>query len=230
MSKNYTLIVIEGVDSSGKETQTTNLYNRLLADNTKTRRIEFPNYKSETSSLVKMYLNGDFGKDADSVSPYMASAFFAVDRAGSMKCVWKEMLDSAEVVIADRYVTSNMIHQASKIESADEKEKFLDWIYDFEYNKLELPVPDLVIFLDMPVESALQLMKNRPNKINNSGHLDIHESDKEYLGKSYENALYVANKYDWCTVKCAQNGIIRPIDDISDEIYKIVSSILKDKV
>ncbi len=225
MSK-YKLVVIEGVDASGKQTQTEKLYERILASQTKVEKIEFPNYASDTSSLVKMYLGGNFGTSANDVSPYMASAFFAVDRAGSIKCVWKERLDNAQVVIADRYVTSNMIHQASKIENVKEKNDFLDWVYDFEYNKLSLPKPDLVIFLDMPVEYARQLMENRKNKINNSEVKDIHESDIAYLTKSYDNAVGIAKKYGWHTVSCVKDGKIRSIDDISNEIFETYKSIL----
>lgn len=226
MNKGYKLIVIEGVDSSGKQTQTQELFERLSHSRLKAERISFPNYKSETSHLVRMYLNGDFGSCASDVNAYAASAFFAVDRFGSIFGTWRERLENADVVIADRYVTSNMIHQASKITDPVQKDIFLDWLYDFEYNKLALPVPDAVIFLDMPVENALELMKNRPNKIDSSDIKDIHESDENYLTNSYNNALNVAKKYSWKIVSCVNNGKIRKISDISDEIYNIVKTIL----
>ena len=224
--KNYKLVVIEGVDSSGKQTQTERLFQKISSMNLKTEKIVFPNYESNTSSLVKMYLNGEFGTKANDVNPYMASAFFAVDRVGSIKCEWADRLNGADVVIADRYVTSNMIHQASKIEDSREKDKFLDWVYDFEYGKLELPEPDLIIFLDMPVKYALELMKNRPNKIDSSDVKDIHESDADYLNKSYENAVSVADKYGWHKISCVKDGSIRTIDDISEEIFEVFKSIL----
>lgn len=226
MSKNYKLVVIEGVDSSGKETQTRLLYDKLQSNVGKVEKIEFPNYSSNTSALVKMYLNGDFGMHADDVNPYAASAFFAVDRVGSIYGDWKERLDGADVVIADRYVTSNMIHQASKIAGYDKKGEFIDWLYDFEYKKLALPEPDVVIFLDMPVKNAMELMKNRLNKIDSSEVKDIHESDENYLQKSYDNAVYVAKKYNWNIVSCVKDGNLRTIEDISNEIYEIVRNSL----
>ncbi len=219
--KNYKLVVIEGVDSSGKETQSNKLLENIKGMDMSVEKIVFPNYDSDTSSLVKMYLGGDFGAKADDVNPYTASAFFAVDRVGSIRSVWKQRLENADVVIADRYVTSNMIHQASKIKNQADKEAFLDWVYDFEYEKLELPKPDLIIFLDMPVKYALELMKNRPNKINASDVKDIHESDEGYLQKSYDNAVSVAEKYGWHRISCVKNGTIRTIEDISEEIFEV---------
>ncbi len=224
--RDYKIIVIEGVDSSGKATQSKILSDRLKKDGKSVISVEFPNYKSDSSSVVKMYLGGDFGTDPESVSPYAASTFFAVDRFASVKAEWKDYFSGGNIVIADRYTTSNMVHQASKIKDLEEKSKFLDWLYDFEYNILSLPKPDLVIFLDMPVENARQLMKNRANKINNSSVKDIHESNEDYLNKSYENACFVAEKYGWNRIKCAVDGKVRTIDDISDEIYNAVKSIL----
>ncbi len=220
------LVVIEGVDSSGKETQSNKLYDKIKGINLSVEKIVFPNYESSTSSLVKMYLNGSFGTNPDDVSPYTASAFFAVDRVGSMQSVWKEKLENADVVIADRYVSSNMIHQASKISNAAEREEFLDWVYDFEYNKLGLPKPDLIIFLDMPVKYSLELMKHRPNKIDSSDVKDIHESNVEHLNKSYDNAVSIADKYGWHRVSCVKDNKIRSIDDISEEIFELFKTIL----
>ncbi len=225
--KNYKLVVIEGVDSSGKETQSNKLLENIKSMNMSVEKIVFPNYDSDTSSLVKMYLGGDFGARADDVNPYTASAFFAVDRVGSIRSVWRERLQNTDVVIADRYVTSNMIHQASKISNQADKDQFLDWVYDFEYEKLELPKPDLIIFLDMPVKYAMELMKNRLNKINSSEVKDIHESDEGYLQKSYDNAVSVAQKYGWHRVSCVKDGTIRTIDDISEEIFNVFKECIK---
>jgi len=224
--KNYKLVVIEGVDSSGKQTQTQKLFDNIANMGLKAEKIVFPNYDSQTSSLVKMYLGGEFGKNANDVNPYMASAFFAVDRVGSVRSVWKEKLSGADVVVADRYVTSNMIHQASKIEDSTQKEAFLDWVYDFEYNKLELPKPDLVIFLDMPVKYAMELMASRPNKITSESAKDIHESDANYLNKSYDNAVSVAQKYGWHRISCVKDGKVRTIDDIAEEIFNVFKNIM----
>lgn len=226
MSKNYKLIVIEGVDASGKQTQSDLLYAHLCSDGVSAAKIGFPNYDSASSALVKMYLNGDFGTDAEAINPYAASAFFAVDRVASIFGDWREKIENSDVVIADRYVTSNMIHQASKIKNEAEKSAFLDWLYDFEYEKLKLPKPNLVIFLDMPAESAMELMKKRPNKIDMSDVKDIHESDFGYLKSSYDNAVSVAKRCDWKTVRCVKDGSIRTADDIADEIYGMVKSVL----
>ncbi len=220
------LIVIEGVDSSGKATQTEMLYNRLKSEFEKVDKVSFPNYESESSSIVKMYLNGDFGTDANSVNAYTASSFFALDRYASVNGDWKDIFYGDGIVIADRYVTSNMVHQASKIDISADKDAFLDWLYDFEYKKLSLPEPDLIIFLDMPVKYAVELMKNRKNKINDSDVKDIHESDTEYLNKSYNNAVGIANKYGWNTISCVKDGKVRTIENIAEEIYNKVKNIL----
>ena len=219
------LIVIEGVDSSGKATQTKKLFERLKSEEKNVCAIEFPNYKSNSSELVKMYLNGEFGSNANDTDPYMASVFFAADRAASFKKEYNKLLSDCDILIADRYTTSNMIHQASKISDMDKKEAFLDWVSDFEYNKLSLPQPDLTIFLDMPVKFAVKLMAERNNKINNSTVKDIHESDEEYLNKSYENACFVAERNNWTHISCVDGERIKSIDEISDEIYTYVKNI-----
>lgn len=220
------LIVIEGVDSSGKATQSKLLYDTLSKKNLKVSSVEFPNYAGASSAPVKMYLGGDFGKDPDSVNAYAASILFAVDRFASVKAEWKDKFYGGGVVIADRYTTSNMVHQASKIDDIDKKSEFLDWLYDLEYNKMELPKPDLVIFLDMPVEYAQMLMANRANKIDNSDVKDIHESNEKYLYEAYNNACFVADKYNWTHIKCVRDGAVRSIEDIASEILEYVEEIL----
>ena len=220
------LIVIEGVDSSGKQTQTKNLYNELKNRGYDVMTVAFPNYKSKSSELVKMYLGGEFGDDPNAVNPYTASAFFAVDRVASYKLEWQNELNSDKIIIADRYTTSNMIHQASKIDDIDEKNKFLDWVYDFEYNKLGLPEPDAVIFLDMPVKYAKILMASRPNKIDNSMVLDIHEGNEEYLNHSYNNAVHVCEKYNWLRIKCVDGERIKSIDEIAEEIIEKIEKMI----
>ncbi len=219
------LIVIEGVDCSGKETQTEKLYNSLLKEGYKVMRISFPDYESDSSALVKMYLRGDFGKSAYDVNPYTASAFFAVDRFASYKTKWGEALKDG-IVIADRYVTSNMVHQASKMATDAEKEEYIDWLYDFEYEKLALPKPDMVLFLDMPPEISARLNMERKNKITGEDAKDIHESDLEYLKASYDNAHFVAAHQAWRRIDCAPNNNLRTIEDISEEILSVVKEIL----
>lgn len=226
MNKDFKLIVIEGVDSSGKATQSQLLKDKLSSMGKNVVSVEFPNYAGDSSAVVKMYLNGDFGSDPNAVSPYAASMLFAVDRFASVNATWKDLFSGGNIVIADRYTTSNMVHQASKISDLAQKGEFLDWLYDLEYGKLSLPEPDMVIFLDMPVKNARQLMANRANKINNSSVKDIHESNEGYLQQSYDNAVFVASKYNWTTVHCAKDGKVRTIDDISAEILEKVNKII----
>lgn len=216
------LIIIEsGSDASGKATQTKRLFERLSEENSDIRKVEYPNYDSESSALVKMYLRGDFGKNASDVDPYISSTFFAADRYASFKTEWEEFYNNGGIVIADRYTTSNMVHQASKMDEKD-RDKYLDWLVDYEFNLYKIPEPDCVIFLDVPIEFSQKLMENRKNKITGEDKKDIHESDIEYLTKSYNNALYIANKYNWKKINCVKDGTLRSIDDIHDEIYNIV--------
>ena len=216
------LIIIEsGSDASGKATQTKRLFERLSEENSNIRKVEYPNYDSESSALVKMYLRGDFGKNASDVDPYISSTFFAADRYASFKTEWEEFYNNGGIVIADRYTTSNMVHQASKMDEKD-RDKYLDWLVDYEFNLYKIPEPDCVIFLDVPIEFSQKLMENRKNKITGEDKKDIHESDIEYLTKSYNNALDIANKYNWKKINCVKDGTLRSIDDIHDEIYNIV--------
>ncbi|MBO4897727.1 MAG: thymidylate kinase [Clostridia bacterium] len=212
------LIVFEGVDASGKATQSERVF-EYLKTKYDTRKISFPDYDSPSSALVKMYLAGEFGEKPEDVSPYAASAFYAVDRYASFKKDWGGFLADGGTLVADRYVTSNMIHQAAKIKDTAEKDKYLHWIYDFEYEKLALPKPDKVIFLDMPPHFARELMRERANKITGEAEKDIHEKDAEYLRRAYENAVYVAEKFGWERIICAKDSV-RSIEDITNEIIE----------
>lgn len=223
------LIIIEsGSDASGKATQTKRLFERLSEENSNIRKVEYPNYDSESSALVKMYLRGDFGKNASDVDPYISSTFFAADRYASFKTEWEEFYNNGGIVIADRYTTSNMVHQASKMDEKD-RDKYLDWLVDYEFNLYKIPEPDCVIFLDVPAEVSKSLMKDRNNKITGESQKDIHESDFEYLKKSYENSLYIAQKYDWKKINCVENNNMRTIDDIHNEIYSIIEEKILNK-
>lgn len=216
------LIAIDGVDASGKQTQTERLSERLKDAGVNVRMISFPAYDKDSSVLVKEYLNGDYGKRAEDVNAYAASVLFAADRFSTYRKDWIEDYNNGVVIIADRYVSSNMIHQAGKISDTLEKDKFLDWVWDLEFEKFCLPVPTKTIFLDMPTEYGVMLMANRNNKITGDDKKDIHEEDREYMKKSYDNAFYVAKKFGWTRVSCVKNGKIRTIEEISDEIYNIV--------
>lgn len=221
------LIAIDGVDASGKQTHTELLAEHLKSLGKKVLRLSFPMYGSESSALVKLYLSGRLGKNAEDVDAYAASTFFAADRFATYRMDWKKDYDDSKtVIIADRYVSSNMIHQASKIENLTEKDKFLDWLYDFEFNLYKIPKPDMTVFLDMPPKYGKMLICGRNNKFSGGEKLDIHESDFSYLEKSYENAKYVTEKFGWQTVPCVKDGKIRPIDDIQRDIRKITESII----
>ena len=214
------LIVIEGVDASGKATQTQRLYERLAADYKNIRQISFPDYDSDFSLPIKRYLAGDLGNQADSVSPYAASLFYAIDRYASFKRDWGEFYQSGGILIADRYVTSNLVHQAAKIDG--DKTEFIHWLSDLEYDRLELPKPDLVLFLDMPPACARRLMQDRANKITGKQQKDIHERDPYHLDRAYHNAMEIANITGWQVVHCANGENIRSIDEIHEEMYEIV--------
>lgn len=221
------VIVIEGTDSSGKETQTDLLYKRLLKEFHKVRKISFPNYKSRASEPVKMYLEGEFGTDAQKLNPYPISTMYAIDRYASFKTEWETFYNFGGILITDRYTTSNMVHQASKIENQKEKQNYLDWLEDFEYNKMEIPKPDIVIFLKMPTEIATKLMAKRDENLNIKNKKDIHEKNKEYLEKSYQNACQISKIKSWIEIECVDNGKLKTIENISNEIFEVVSTVLK---
>jgi dTMP kinase len=220
------LICIEAGDGSGKETQTNKLFERLQSENYNVRKISFPDYASESSALIKMYLRGDFGSKPDDVSPYIASTFYAVDRYASYKRDWGLFYEQGGIILADRYTTSNMVHQAVKIANPGEREEFLSWLWNFEFQLFGLPQPDCVIFLDMPPDYAAHLMENRRNKITGSDQKDIHESDQAYLEQAYKGALWLAEKYGWHRVTCIDNNQIRSIMDIHNEIFDVVYNYL----
>ncbi len=221
------MIAIDGVDSSGKQTHTQMLYEKLTNRKIEVRKLSFPMYDSPSSYLVKQYLGGAFGSKPDDVNAYAASTFFAADRFATYKTDWSKDYNGGKLILSDRYIASNMIHQASKINAPDEKDKFLDWLYDLEYNIYRLPKADVQIFLDMPVEYALMLMADRENKITGKAAKDIHESSAEYLQRSYDSAVYISEKFGWTRIKCVQNGKIRSFEDINAEIEENIKFLLK---
>ncbi|MGM9540155.1 dTMP kinase [Anaerovibrio sp.] len=220
------LITIEAGDGSGKATQTGALYDRLKGEGYDVVKVEYPDYASDSSALVRMYLGGAFGAKADDVSAYGASAFFAVDRYASYHLKWKEAYERGAVIIADRYTTSNMVHQAVKLQDAAEREAFLDWLWDFEFGRLGLPVPDVVVFLDMPPEVSDRLIAARAEE-NAARRKDIHEKDSAYLHRCHEAYSTVADKYGWARVQCSADGRVRSIEDIHHDVYNIVKDVLK---
>ena len=216
------IIVIEGLDGSGKQTQSEKLFDRLKNDGKNIMKLAYPRYDSPSSSLVKMYLSGEFGKNANDVNPYIASTFYAVDRYASYKQDYEEFYKNGGIVLLDRYVTANMVHQSSKIDNLEEKEKFLEWLCDFEYGMFGIPKPDKVFFLNIPPAVSQKLIKERENKFSHEKQKDIHEADENHLQHAYDNACYLINKYSWDEINCTVNGTLRTINDIHEEIYKKV--------
>lgn len=221
------LVVIEGLDGSGKQTQSEKLFNRLKEEGFNIIKLSYPRYDSPSSALVKMYLSGEFGKNANDVNAYIASTFYAVDRYASYKKEYEEFYKNGGIVLLDRYVTANMVHQSSKIDNLEEKEKFLNWLCDFEYGLFGIPKPDKVFFLNIPPVVSKKLMENRENKFSHEKKKDIHESDANHLQHAYDNACYLINKYNWDEINCTVNDNLRTIDDIHEEIYQKVLEIIK---
>lgn len=221
------LFVIDGTDGSGKQTQFEFLKNALDERNIDYRTVSFPNYDSPSSSLVKMYLSGEFGENAQDVSPYIASTFYAVDRYATFKKDLEEYYNNGGIILADRYTTANMVHQAGKIKDEEERTKFIDWLFDLEFGLYNLPVPTKVFFLNMPTETARELMKNRENKFTHDTKKDIHERDEEHLKDAYNAACSLASKYGWCEIKCVENGILKTREEIHKEIIKEVEKVLE---
>lgn len=219
---NGKLFVIEGVDGSGKATQTELLYQALQQQHQTVRKVSFPDYDSPSSSLIKMYLNGEFGTDPQSVNAFATSVFFAVDRFASFRKDWQQFYQDGGIIIADRYVTSNLVHQAGKISDAAEKERYIHWLSELEYDIFGLPRPDCVIFLDMPPAYSLQLRQQR-NELKQGLTKDIHEADQHYLEQAYNNATTIAQHQQWHIINCVADGKIRTIDDIHREIMQVVN-------
>lgn len=220
------LFVIEGTDGSGKQTQLQKLVEKFTENKIDFKTVSFPNYDSPSSSLVKMYLSGEFGENPKDVSPYVASTFYAADRFATFKKDFEKPYNDGTVILADRYTTANMVHQAGKIENNEERDKFLDWLWDFEFNLYKLPIPTKVFFLNMPPEYAFKLMENRKNKFTNDAQKDIHERDKNHIIDSYNAACEVADKYNWSKIECVKNNKIRTIEEIHEDIYNQIKNII----
>lgn len=219
------LIVIEGTDGSGKSTQFGLLAQRLEQENRPFRRLVFPRYAEESSALIRMYLGGQFGTRPSDVNAYAASAFYAVDRFASYKQDWGQWYEDGGLVISDRYTTSNAVHQASK-EVGEKQAQFLHWLYEFEYDRLGLPRPDLVIYLDMPTDYTEKLMRHREAETNTAA--DIHEKDMAYLATCRETGRTAAAYYGWKVINCVRDGQMRSIEDIHEEIYRHIAACLEE--
>lgn len=225
MHKGRLIVLESGTDASGKATQSKMLYERLLL-NYRVRTVRFPNYESDSSGPVKMYLRGDFGCKPDDVNPFAASTFYAVDRFASYAKDWRTFYNDGGVIIADRYTTSNMVHQAAKLKDSTLRTDFLNWLTDLEFNKLGLPKPDIVFFLNVLPEISWQLMQERQNQQHSEA--DIHEADKAHLAAAYNNACQVAKLYEWQFIECVSHGVMRTVADIHEEIYEKAIKILNE--
>ncbi|MBQ8297998.1 MAG: deoxynucleoside kinase [Ruminococcus sp.] len=212
------LIVVEGLDGSGKATQAERLYTQLKNQGKNVMKVSFPDYESDSSALVKMYLRGEFGDDPDAVNPYAASSFYAVDRFASYAKNWKSFYLSGGIVIADRYTTSNAIHQCSKLPE-EEWEEFVKWLFVYEYQLLGIPEPYRTIYLRVDPEVSQRLMTKRYDS--NESKKDIHERNVEYLMRSRRAADYCARTLGWSCVECVRDGEMRSIEEIAAEILCI---------
>lgn len=213
------LIVIDGLDGSGKTTQF-DIISKLLEEKHDVKAISFPEYDKPSSALVKMYLNGEIAKNAAEVNAYAASSFYAVDRYASYKIYWEKNYKNGDVILASRYVSSNAIHQMGKLPE-NEWDNYLKWLEDYEYGKLGLPRPDCVIFLDMPVEISQRLMTSRYN--GDESKKDIHEANVEYLKGCRRTALYAAGKCGWHIVECSGGDEPLSVKAITDKIMYIIN-------
>ncbi|MDY3906139.1 MAG: thymidylate kinase [Lawsonibacter sp.] len=218
------LIVFEGTDGSGKSTQFGELCRRLDGMGKEYQKLVFPQYDEPSSALIRMYLGGEFGNKPSDVNPYAASAFYAVDRYASLKKVWGAYYEEGGLILTDRYTTSNAVHQAVKC-APEDRPAFLRWLDDFEHDKMGLPRPDLVIYLDMPTQKAVELLRSREAATHTKA--DIHELDTGYLADCRACALQAAQVLGWKKISCLDaEGALRPIRDIHEEIWSLAAPLL----
>ena len=218
------LIVIEGLDGSGKGTQSRRLTEYLGSQGHDAARIDFPRYGTKGATLVEGYLKGELGSDPDQTGAYATSLFFAMDRYWSYRTQWKELHESQNgVLVFDRYTTANAVHQCAKL-PRDQWDTFLDWLWDVEYNKIGIPAPDSIIFLDMKPSIVRKLIDSRSEK--ESRAKDIHELDMTYLERCYEAALYACHRLGWKHVLCFEGEEPRPMDDIFSDILKALEGVI----
>lgn len=220
---NGKLIVFEGIDGSGKSAQFQKLCERFRAEGMEFQNIVFPRYDKDSSALIRMYLSGEFGKNPSDVNAYAASTFYAVDRYASYVTDWGDYYHQGGLILSDRYTTSNAVHQGSKL-PPEQLSQFFDWLYDLEYTRMGLPKPDLVLYLDVDVQTSLERMEHRRKK--NGSQADIHEQDVRYLEECLELGHRAASHYGWVVVDFKKNGEIRSLEEKHEEIYRIVKEVL----
>lgn len=217
------LIVIEGTDGSGKATQAGRLLERLQSLGKDCRGLDFPRYGKPSAVMVEQYLNGAMGNTPDAVNAYAASLFYAVDRYASYKEDWGDFYHKGGILVSNRYTTSNAVHQGSKLEGQG-REDYLSWLSDLEYNRIGLPAPTLVLYLDMPTDVTERLMAQRQANTHTTG--DIHEQDGDYLRRCRDNAKAVATTQGWQVISCGANGEPRSMEAIEADIWALVAPLL----
>ncbi len=213
------MVVIEGLDGSGKSTQAELLKNWLQSKGYDTYTLDLPYYNDPSSTLVKMYLGGEMGDKPSDVNAYAASTFYAVDRFASYKKYWEKEYNSDKITVANRYTTSNASHQMTKLDEKD-WDSYLEWLFDFEYNKMGIPAPDCVIYLEMPVEISQKLLSKRYQGDENKK--DVHERDVDYLLSCRKAASYAAKKLGWTVIHCGKDGEPLPLEEISKAVCETV--------
>ena len=218
------MIVFEGTDGSGKSTQFKLLCDRVNREGKSFRQLVFPRYDQPSSALIRMYLGGEFGKNPGDVNPYAASAFYAVDRYASLNQDWGDYYQEGGLILTDRYTTSNAVHQGAKC-SPEERPDFLRWLDDFEHNKLGLPRADLVLYLDLPTEKSIELLRSREASTHTKA--DIHELDTGYLALCRKSALQAAEILGWTVIPCVnERGELRTIEEIHQQLWALVQPML----
>ena len=216
------LIVLEGLDGSGKATQA-QLHEALCAQGLAVRKVTFPDYQHPSSTLVKQYLAGEFGSRPEDVNAYAASCFYSVDRYASYKTQWGAFYQAGGIVGADRYTTSNAVHQCAKLPK-QQWDEYLAWLFDFEYEKIAIPAPDMVIYLDVAPEVSQKLMTGRYH--GDEAQKDIHEKDVDYLRHSRMAGAYCAEAYGWKRVPCTQGGAMRTRQAIHADVLRLAQAIV----
>lgn len=225
MNLNGKIIAIEGTDGSGKQTQTKKIIERLENEGYNVYSISFPNYSSDSSAPVRMYLNGEIGNSPSDVSAKVASIFFAVDRYVTYKKEIEKLYNKQDTVfVFDRYTGSNIIHQGSKLMTElgvdhEKLEEFILWLNALEHEEFKIPRADITVYLNVPLDYTKALRKGRSNKIDNSAKQDIHESDESYLNNCAVTGLHAARLLNWKVIECVKNGSMRSVEEISEEIW-----------
>lgn len=220
---------MEGTDGSGKQTQTEALTQALKEQGFFVRRISYPHYEDASSALVKMYLSGAFGTDPESVNPYTASIFYAADQIAYYLSDWKKDFQKENsIIIADRYLGSNATYQGAKLTEPEKRQEYLDWLIQLYRDRMEAPIPDITFWLDVEDSVSQKLRQRRKNKITGQSCQDIHESNFKYLQECNAMGRLVAKQYGWHTIQCSENGVIRPVSDITSELLTTTLAFLRE--